>query len=123
MDDEQIDRVLSREDEILPSSGFVASVMHAVRQEAAAPPPIPFPWKRAWPILGLAAGSVLAVLAAALVMVLRYGSFTVQVAPGGGISFWGKLPQWMTDPNAGLIVGSLVLAFVAVRFSMRLASR
>ena len=31
------------EEEILPSSGFAASVMEAVRREAATPPPIPFP--------------------------------------------------------------------------------
>jgi hypothetical protein len=35
------------EEELLPSSGFVASVMDRVRQEAALPAPIPFPWKRA----------------------------------------------------------------------------
>ena len=34
----EIDRILSREDEILPSSGFAVSVMDAVRREAAAPP-------------------------------------------------------------------------------------
>lgn len=40
---DKIDRILSREDEVLPSSGFAASVMNAVRQEAAAPPPIRSP--------------------------------------------------------------------------------
>jgi hypothetical protein len=44
-----LDRSLSKEEEILPSSGFTASVMEAVRQEAATPPPIAFPWKRALP--------------------------------------------------------------------------
>ncbi len=54
-DEGEINRILSREDEILPSSGFTVSVMDAVRREAAAPPPIPFPWKRALPGL-VAAG-------------------------------------------------------------------
>ena len=40
-EDEDIDRILSREEEILPSSGFAVSVMDAVRSEAAAPPPNP----------------------------------------------------------------------------------
>jgi hypothetical protein len=49
MKPDELDRVLSREPGIIPSSGFVRSVMAAVRSEAAAPPPIPFPWKRALP--------------------------------------------------------------------------
>ena len=48
-DNGEIDRILSREDEILPSSGFVVSVMEAVRREAAAPPPIPFPGNALYP--------------------------------------------------------------------------
>jgi hypothetical protein len=38
-DEDEIDRILSRQDEIVPSSGFAASVMEAVRREAAVPPP------------------------------------------------------------------------------------
>jgi hypothetical protein len=49
MKPDELDRVLLRKSEIIPSSGFVRSVMAAVRSEAAAPPPIPFPWKRALP--------------------------------------------------------------------------
>ncbi|MGA2648960.1 MAG: hypothetical protein ABSF28_00485 [Terracidiphilus sp.] len=44
-----IDRILATEDALVPSSGFLASVMERVREEAAAPAPIPFPWKRALP--------------------------------------------------------------------------
>ena len=36
-DDDEINRILSSEEEILPSSGFAVSVMDAVRREAAAP--------------------------------------------------------------------------------------
>jgi len=49
MKPDELDRVMSRESEIIPSSGFVRSVMAAIHSEAAAPPPIPFPWKRALP--------------------------------------------------------------------------
>lgn len=56
MNDEMIDRILSKEDQLIPSSGFAASVMDRIREEAAAPPPIPFPWKRAVPGIVLAAG-------------------------------------------------------------------
>src|SRR5262249_639499 len=46
---DDFDRVLLASDDIEPSSGFTASVMSAVREEAATPPPIPFPWCRAVP--------------------------------------------------------------------------
>ena len=45
----EIGRILATEDALVPSSGFLASVMERVREEAAAPAPIPFPWKRALP--------------------------------------------------------------------------
>lgn len=63
MTDDEIDRILSRGGEIAPSSGFADSVMEAVRLDAATPPPIPFPWKRALP--GLAAGCTLVIAMAA----------------------------------------------------------
>lgn len=51
MRDDEIDRALAGEPEILPSSGFSRSVMDAVRADAEAPPPIPFPWKRLRPAI------------------------------------------------------------------------
>jgi hypothetical protein len=56
MTNERIDEILGNEPELVPSSGFAASVMERVREEAAAPPPIPFPWKRAVPGMVVAAG-------------------------------------------------------------------
>jgi hypothetical protein len=41
-----LDRILSQDDSLEPSSGFGASVMAAVRRQADEPPPIPFPWIR-----------------------------------------------------------------------------
>ena len=51
----QIDHILATEQELVPSSGFLASVMERVHEESAAPAPIPFPWKRAIPGILLAA--------------------------------------------------------------------
>ena len=56
MTDERMDKILGAEEELVPSSGFLAEVMERVREEAAAPPPIPFPWKRAIPGFVVAAG-------------------------------------------------------------------
>jgi hypothetical protein len=47
--DTEIHRILATEDALIPSSGFLASVMERVREESAAPAPIKFPWKRALP--------------------------------------------------------------------------
>jgi hypothetical protein len=59
----QLDRILAHEDALVPSSGFAASVMDAIQEQAAASAPIPFPWKLALP--GIAA------LVAALVIIVR----------------------------------------------------
>jgi hypothetical protein len=56
MDCDAMDRMLAAEEELVPSSGFAAAVMERVREEAIAPRPIPYPWKRAIPGLVLAAG-------------------------------------------------------------------
>lgn len=57
---ENLDRILASEEELVPSSGFAASVMERVREENAIPEPIPFPWKRALPaMLIVAVGLVL----------------------------------------------------------------
>ncbi|MGA8743466.1 MAG: hypothetical protein WB561_19910, partial [Terracidiphilus sp.] len=55
---ESLDRVLSTEEELAPSSGFVSVVMERVREEAAAPKPIPFPWKRVLPGAVVSVGGV-----------------------------------------------------------------
>jgi hypothetical protein len=49
--DTEIGEILAAEETLIPSSGFTASVMERVRQEAALPPPIPFPWT--WAALGI----------------------------------------------------------------------
>lgn len=53
---DKLDNILASETELIPSSGFLASVMERVTEESAAPPPIPFPWKRAIPGMILAFG-------------------------------------------------------------------
>ena len=52
----RMDAVLSTEEELVPSSGFLAAVMERVEEEARTPAPIPFPWKRAVPGFVLIAG-------------------------------------------------------------------
>lgn len=58
MNDDMLHRALGGEDELMPSSGFVAAVMERVHAEAVAPPPIPFPWKRVLPGFVVVAGAL-----------------------------------------------------------------
>ena len=74
MTNERIDAILGTEDELVPSSGFLAAVMERVQAETAAPPPIPFPWKRALP--GLAA--LLLALAIVARMILTTAQSAIQ---------------------------------------------
>ena len=58
MTPEELGRALARDAEgVRASPRFAAAVMAAVRREAKAPPPIPFPWTRAAP--GIAAAVLL----------------------------------------------------------------
>jgi hypothetical protein len=120
MKNEDIDHILSRDDEILPSSGFAVSVMDAVRREAVAPPPIPFPWKRALP--GVAAGAVVLLLfclasVSAIVRLLRE-SITPQLSlpsPSGMPAvFHGGLESAVIWTLLALLV-----AFVSVKVCAR----
>jgi hypothetical protein len=52
--DGAIEAILAGEEELIPSSGFLAATMECVREEAAMPKPIPFPWLRALPGIALA---------------------------------------------------------------------
>ena len=122
-ENEEIDHMLSSEDEILPSSGFAVAVMDAIQREAATPPPIPFPWKRALP--GMVVGGLMFVLAlVAIVAIIVHLPMTstipqVSAAPPfleplglqGGI---GSATKWT--------VLALLIAFVSVNLSMRLAA-
>ncbi len=42
---DELDRILNEEQAVSPPSGFAERVMATVTQEAATPPPIPFPWR------------------------------------------------------------------------------
>ena len=108
MKPEELDRVLSEETEIVPSSGFVAAVMEAVTTEATAPP-LAFPWKRAWPLVaGFAALFV-------WLAVLPFGPEGTTAGP--------DLYAWfeMVVPMAtGWVAGGLLMTVAITAWSLRL---
>ena len=119
MSEEELDQILSKEQEIVPSSGFVVSVMNAVRREAAAPPPIAFPWKRAMPGL-FSAALALAWLVVVGVKVFSGGS--AEPPPAKLAIAFTLIGEAWRATGASWIVLALVLSFASVNLSIRLAS-
>ncbi len=120
---DELDRILSRDDRIRPSSGFAVSVMDAVRREAAAPPPIPFPWKRALP--GLVVGaSALALVLGEGVVAIAHSVHAPTAAQFSAARPW-LLPS-LIQPNlegaAIWTVLALLASLLSVKLSMRVAS-
>jgi hypothetical protein len=109
---EEIDRALSVEDGIVPSSGFAFSVMDAVRCDAGAPP-IAFPWKRALPGL---------VCCIALLAVLF--TYLMRSSPSPGVPV--GLPAILhatTNTPAGWVALALLASILSVAISLRAAGR
>ncbi|MGP0099337.1 MAG: hypothetical protein ACLPHI_20045 [Terriglobales bacterium] len=121
--DDELNHILSGEGEILPSSGFAASVMDAVRREAAAPPPIPFPWKRALPGLLAGVSAVALVLVAMVVAATHLGGTAVSpelaLSSPSAVAF---LFRENVRSVAGWTLLALLLTFVSLKLSMRLAA-
>lgn len=108
MNTDDIDRALSDEPDIVPSSGFVAAVMDAVTAEATASA-LPFPWRRAWP---LAAGVV------ATLVWLVMSRFSPQVfSPGPNLYVWFEMIAPMAT---GWVAAGLVMSLVLTILSLRL---
>jgi hypothetical protein len=122
-EEDEMNRILSRDDEIQPSSGFAGSVMEAVRREAAAPAPIPFPWNRALP------GAVVGALALAWVLAAGISDLArligASASPPLSVSSPSVMPFLFHEKMgsaAGWIVLGLVIAFVSTKLSMRFGS-
>jgi hypothetical protein len=123
----EIGHILAGEEELLPSSGFAASVMERVRQEAALPAPTPFPWVKAIVLILLASGAA----CWGAVELVRIG------LPGLGLTGLNQLGlNWLTNPpqhlsagvvrsleEAGWVALALCSSLVSWLVSRRLAGR
>jgi hypothetical protein len=118
--DGDLDRILS-ETEILPASGFTASVMEAVRREAAAPPPIPFPWKRALPGL-VVAGAALGVVLVVCIVQLASGAAAAPLPVAWGTALH-SLGQTTLRFGGPWLVLALLLSFACMKFSALFVTR
>ena len=107
MNPDDFDRVLTSEADIVPSSGFVSSVMDAVTAEATAPP-LSFPWQRAWPLpVGLIAAIVWLIM-------LRSGPD----ATGSGLDLYAWF-EMIVPMATEWVAAGLVMSVVVTAVSLR----
>jgi hypothetical protein len=99
------------EDALIPSSGFAASVMEAIEEQASQPASIPFPWKLAMP--GLAALLIVIVIAIRLLAAGLHSQATLNLD--------SALVRTVGKP-AGSVVLALAAAFVCFLLTQRLAA-
>ena len=108
MKSEDVDRVLSEEADIAPTSGFVATVMEAVIAEATAPP-LTFPWKRAFPLV--------AAFPALLLWLASMQTGQEVTTPGLGLYAWF---QMIAPMATGWVAAGLVMTVAITVWSLRL---
>jgi hypothetical protein len=112
-----IDRILAVEEELIPSSGFLAETMERVREEAAMPRRIPFPWLRALPGIVLAVAvlcwSGFELMRAVLTAAQERASVQVQLSAATARAM---------EP-AGWVALALFVSMLSWLFARRLAGR
>jgi hypothetical protein len=107
--DNNLDRILSTDQDVVPSSAFVRNVMAAVHREASTPAPISFPWWRAAP--GLAIGAV----ALTAFLVLAVIQFRGGPVAGPVPRVFVNIVETANRVDLGWIVLALVASFVPTR--------
>jgi hypothetical protein len=116
-DHDAIDRILAAEEELIPSSGFLAATMGRVRDEAGMPKPIPFPWLRALPGIVLAV-AVLGWCAFELARVVLANAREISFAQLHLTAAAGRALE-----PAGWVVVALAASMLSWLFARRLAGR
>jgi hypothetical protein len=113
MKSDDIERILASEPAISPSPQFLAAVMRAVEQEAAARPPLAFPWRRALP------GLIALVVAIAATVHQAAG---LLVDPAAGAAFAAPLAR-IAGVAVHLQLHWIALAAMATLVAAGLSSR
>jgi hypothetical protein len=118
-DQSELDHILAHRfgpaQNLVPSSGFVASVMQRVEQQAEpahAPAPIAFPWRRALPILLLALAAMIAATGLLASYLFRAGSAVGGMPPIPAMQSGKLLVNWLGLRAMPLPLGWLGVALI-----------
>jgi hypothetical protein len=115
---DDLDRILLSEERLEPSSGFAAAALRAVRDAAAEPPPLPFPWWRL--AIGLAACGTLTVSATALALRSSLSLSSLSNLP----SLPAPFPQLaVVAPELGYATITILVSLGTLRALQRFARR
>jgi hypothetical protein len=114
---EDLDRMLSRQENVIPSSGFVDSVMDAIECAASTPPPIPFPWKHALP--GLAA-CLIALVSFVYLAFTHFDASSTTSALSRTAPMVAAIIEGLKAVDGGWIAVALLVSAASVFFSMRM---
>ncbi len=119
MNHDDIDRILSGDDDLLPSSGFRESVMDAVRRDAATPPPIPFPWRRVR--LAIVVASLALVGGMALLVVQPRPTPSPRLSAPDATAALEALVRPATSVGLHWVLLAIVLTLASVALARRIA--
>jgi hypothetical protein len=114
MTPEDIDQILSSDDTLEPTSGFVSNVMHRVRNAADEPAPQTFPWLRF--ALGLVC--CLVVAASGAMLGLRLEQSLIGLC--AGITSLSRIEPELAYAFAGVIVGFGFISYQKLRTPLSL---
>jgi hypothetical protein len=101
-DNDELDGILRLEEPLTPSSGFAAAVMESVREAAAEPPPLAFPWAR------FAAGAIACGVGAAAVVAVIAGLDWSAVSEAAA-------PLQAAGPELGYAAAAVLASLAVVR--------
>jgi hypothetical protein len=114
---EDLDRMLSRQENIVPSSGFVGRVMEVVECAASTPPPIPFPWKHALP--GLAAW-LIPLVSFVYLAFAHFDASSTRSALARTAPMLAAIIEGLKAVDGAWIAVALLVSAASVFFSMRM---
>lgn len=117
MNQEDLDGMFSRQENIVPSSDFVGSVMNAIECAASTPPPMPFPWKQALP--GLAAW-LIALVSFIYLACARFDASSTRSALPRAAPMLAAIVEGFKAVDGGWIAVALLVSAAAVFLSMRM---